>query len=54
MGRKLVDKLVAKGTYKEWEENGHRYVSNRVITAGKEEGTYGDKGTNKVVSFWVS
>ena len=54
MGKRLVDKLVAKGTHKEWEENGHRYVSNRVITSGREEGTYGEKATHKVVSFWVS
>jgi hypothetical protein len=49
----MVERLVEAGVYKQWTEDGTRYVSHRVVTAGREEGTYGEKGTNKVVSFGI-
>ena len=36
------------GVYKQWEEEGIRYVSHRQVTAGRETGTIAEKGTKKV------
>ena len=51
LGKKIVLSLIAANVYKVSKVDGVEYLSKRLITAGKEEGTYESIGVKKVRIF---